>query len=190
MSSRWITILGLLVVVGLTGGWLVHLEEEPTLAREAARHTPDSYMHDFIRTDMDEHGLVKRRLSAKYMMHFPDDGSTELLRPRLGIYTDGSNPWYVTSERGWANAGNELIRLSGVVRIWSPARQGRGKLEVITRDLEVWPKIEYAETDKAAILIGPSSITHAVGLRVKLGSDRLELLHEVKSHYEVKAARE
>jgi hypothetical protein len=29
-----------------------------------------------------------------------------------------------------------------------------------------------------------------VGLRVKLGSDRLELLHEVKSHYEVKAARE
>jgi lipopolysaccharide export system protein LptC len=186
--NRWTIIGVLLLLVGVTGGWLMRLEEKPKDAAKEVRHVPDSYMEDFTRTDMDENGLVKRRLRAEYMRHFPDDDSTELLRPRLEIYNGGSKPWYATAKKGWVSADNELIHLFGEVHIWSNDAQGRRKVEVITEELHAWPQIEYAETDKAATIITPASITHGIGLRVYLGSERLELLNEVKTHYEVKAA--
>jgi lipopolysaccharide export system protein LptC len=185
------TIIGVLLLLGgVTSLWLMRLEEEPGVATKEVQHVPDSYMENFTRTDMDENGLVKGKLTAEYMRHFPDDGSTELLRPRFEIYNGGSNPWYIRAERGWGSADYELIKLYGDVHIWNNDAQGGRNVEVITEELHAWPKTKYTETDKAATIITPSSITQGIGLRTYLGSKQLELLNEVKTHYEVKAAHQ
>ncbi len=190
MLNRWTVIGVLLVAVAVTSRWLMRLEEDIEGIRKEVRHIPDSYMEDFTRTDMDENGLIKRRLSGEYMRHFADDDSSELLLPRLEIYNGGSKPWYVTAEKGWVSADSELIQLYGEVHIWNNDAKGGRKVEVITEELRAWPQAEYAETDKAASIITPASITHGIGLRAYLGRERLELLNEVKTHYEVKAAHQ
>ena len=190
MLNRWTTIGGLLLLVGVTSQWLIYLEQEPGIIKSEVSHLPDSYMEDFTRTDMDENGLIKRRLRGESMKHFADDDSSELLRLQLEIYRDGLNPWYVIAERAWVSGDSQLIQLFGEVHIWNNDAKGERAVEVITRDVRALPETEYAETDQAATIITPSSITHGVGLRAYLGSERLELLDEVKTHYEVKAAHQ
>lgn len=190
MLNRWTIIGVLLLLVGITSGWLIRLEEEPGIRKEVS-HIPDSYMEDFTRTDMDENGLIKRRLSGEYMWHFADDNSSELLRPKLEIYSSALQPWYVIAERAWVSGNSQLIQLFGEVRIWkNDEAKGERAVEVITRDVRALPETEYAETDKAATIITPSSITHGIGLRAYLRSERFELLDEVKTHYEVKTAHQ
>ena len=134
------TIIGVLLLLGgVTSLLLMRLEEEPGVATKEVQHVPDSYMENFTQTDMDENGLVKGKLNAEYMRHFPDDGSTELLRARFEIYNGGSNPWYIRAERGWGSGDYELIKLYGDVHIWNNDAQGGRNVDVITEELHAWP---------------------------------------------------
>ncbi|MGI0015718.1 MAG: LPS export ABC transporter periplasmic protein LptC, partial [Nitrososphaera sp.] len=132
---------------------------------------------------------LKNRIQADYIVHFPGDDSTKLLRPRLEIYNGNARPWHVTAERGWVNANHAVILLYGEVHVWRNDGKEERELEVITTNLRVLPKTEYAETNNAATIITPSSITNGIGMRANLGIERLELLSKIKSRYEVKSGR-
>jgi lipopolysaccharide export system protein LptC len=187
--NRWSTIVVLLLLVGITSWLLIRLDKDNRITKAIGRHEPDSYMENFTRTEMDENGRLKSRLQANYMVHFSDDDSTELVRPRLEIYSGDTKPWQITAERGWVNANHEVILLYGEVYLWRNNSKEERELEMITTDLRVLPKTEYAETDNATTIITPLSITNAIGMRLDLGTDRLELLSRVRSRHEVKSDR-
>ncbi len=175
----------LLVAAAVFSAWLLdRLDESAPPRHKAERHDPDYYMVDFVRTQMGLRGLPKNKLRADYMVHYPDDDTIELLRPNLEIYRDQQAPWHVLAERGWLSSDNEVVYLYGEVRIWRNSPDGERQLELITSDLKVLPKDEYAETAKAVTLLGPNTRYEAVGMRMQLGKGRLELLNEVKSRYE------
>jgi len=182
--KRWSTLL-LLVAVAVLSTWLLdRLDESAPRIKTAERHDPDYYMVDFVRTAMGLQGLPKNKLRADYMVHYPDDDTIELLRPNLEIYRERQTPWHVLAERGWLSSDNEVVFLYGEVRIWRNRPGGERQLELITSDLKVLPGDEYAETDKAVTLLGRNIRYEAVGMRMRLGEGRLELLSEVKSRYE------
>ncbi len=185
MRERW-RILLFLVLLLVGSSWLLNfLDDDDAPVKKAERHDPDYFMENFTRTGMDKQGKAKNRLMADYLAHYPDDDTTELTKPRLQVFSDKGKPVHVVAERGWVTSGNDVILLYGEVRIWRDNDAGERMLEIITSDLKVLPDDEYAETDNAVTIISGTTITDAVGMRMKMKQQRMELLSEVKTRYEI-----
>lgn len=178
------TILVLLVLAIGTAWWLGRLSEKEEDARRLKPHEPDYYMENFTQSAMDAAGMLHHRLSADLMLHYPDDDSTELVRPLLEVYNEASTPWRVRAEKGWVSANNEVVLLTGEVHIWRDGEDGRREMDVLTRDVRVLPRERYAETDKAARIHSPGVLYNAVGMRAVFKEDRLELLSRVRGRHE------
>ena len=93
--------------------------------------------------------------------------------------------WRVRSERGWISSDGALILLQGEVHIERDAREGAHAMHMVTRDLRVQPKDEYAETDNPVQVRSGASWLESTGLQAWLREPvRIKLLADVRGHYE------
>lgn len=165
--------------------WLLqNLEETEQATRSVAPHEPDWVIDNMVRRTNSEDGSLANILRADRVEHFPDDDSTELASPHLEIYNGHPEPWHVIAERGWVSSGNDVVLLHGEVEIWRLDETGRRIYEVLTSELRVLPKEQYAETDSPATIVGPSTVTRAIGMRANFSHSRLELINRVRSKYD------
>ncbi|MGH8596411.1 MAG: LPS export ABC transporter periplasmic protein LptC [Gammaproteobacteria bacterium] len=188
MGKLWLIAL-ITTVVGIASFWLWRqLDDDATLGRLPRRHEPDYYLIEMVRRTMNREGGLQSVLTAEQVFHFPDDDTTELAHPHMEIYNGGENPWQVVAERGIVKSDNEVIVLQGRVEIWRVDSQGRREFEILTSELRVFPKVQYAETDNAATIKGPSTVTKTRGSRANFEHNRLELLNQVRSRHEKRPA--
>lgn len=177
------TLLALLAAVS----WWLQENDEETVARAARpAHTPDYWVEGLVARSMDIYGRPQRILQARMLTHYPDDGSTELTLPRLQLLEPDRPPWRIDSKYGWLSPDGELVLLQGEVNIRREASPGRLPVHLLTRDLRVQPKDEYAETEHhVRILSGPHRV-QSTGLQAWLRPPvRIKLLADVRGHYEV-----
>lgn len=173
------------VALGALSFWLwQYLDEDAASTQPKQPHEPDYYIEDMVRNTLDETGAVANVLYADLVTHYPDDDSTELSNPRMEIYNGATDPWYVIAESGWVSSGNEVVLLHGEVEIWRLDEAGVRKFEVLTTELRVLPKEQYAETDDPATITSATTITKTIGMRANFAHDRLELLKQVKTRHE------
>ena len=180
---RWIALIAVLVSAGTFWMWRTLLEGEappPPLGP----HEPDYYLVDMVRHSMNKQGELENVLIADRAYHYPDDDSTELARPRMEIYNDTASPWQVTAERGTVKSKTDLVLLHGRVEIWRLDDAGEREFEILTSELRVFPNVQYAETDNAATIKGPTSVTKTKGFRANFAHNHLELLQRVRSRIE------
>ena len=179
MFERWkIVIIMLFLAAG--SAWLLNrvTSGKPRMARELL-HQPDYYMENFTTLNMEQNGILKNRLQAEYMAHYPDDDTTELVKPRLEIPREDNQPINIIADKGWVTANNEVILLTGNVNLWQNDDAGNKRLEIITSDVRILAEKTYAETDKPSTFIGKNTTVKATGVRAYLKEGRLELLHNV-----------
>ncbi len=186
---RWVTVLVLVLLLVLTS-WIHNSLQEEQIVKVKDRGEPDSIMWDFKRIDMDENGLPKAKLEADLMKHYPLDGSVELESPVMEIYNeDQVMPWHVTGERGWLSGDGEKLLLYGKVYIWRDEVENgqpeiKKEIELITTDLKILLKEEYAETPNFVMIISGQSKVTAVGLQANFLTRNLKLLKDVRGHYD------
>lgn len=184
--NAWLVALGMLVVAVLSF-WLLHdLGGANGVPTPRNAHRPDYYIQNMVRTTTGPGGEIRNVLRSPLVTHYPDDDSTELATPRLEIYNGRVEPWHVIAQRGWISSGNDVVLLHGPVEIWQLGAGGTRRYQVLTSELRVLPKEQYAETDNPATIIGPFSVTHTIGMRANFAHNRLELLERVRTRYEVK----
>lgn len=175
-----------LTLLAIGTGWLnlTHREDPPRVSR--APHLPDFWVEGFNALTMDAEGRPARRLTASLMRHFEDDGTTELTAPVLLVYEPGLPPWHIRSERGWMSGDGNLLLLQGEVLIDREASERSRPVHLVTRDLRVQPREDYAETDQAVHAeSGPHWVT-SQGLEAWLRAPvRIKLLAQVRGHYAV-----
>ncbi|MBM4227931.1 MAG: LPS export ABC transporter periplasmic protein LptC [Gammaproteobacteria bacterium] len=107
-----------------------------------------------------------------------------MAHPHIEIYNGGESPWQVVAERGLVKSDNEVILLQGRVEIWRVNARGVREYEILTSELRVFPKVQYAETDKVATIKGPATVTRTRGFRANFEHNRLELLERVRTRYD------
>jgi lipopolysaccharide export system protein LptC len=185
MINSWATALFFVALGALTFWIWQQLDEDDLSAAPARAHEPDYYIEDMVRNTLDDTGALQSVLYADLVTHYPDDDSTELSRPRMEIYNSNSEPWYVVAESGWVSSGNEVVVLHGFVEIWREDDDGDREFEVITSELRVLPKEQYAETDDPATITTRTTVTNTIGMRANFAHDRLELLEQVRSRHEI-----
>ena len=114
-KKSWIA-LALLVAAG--GSWWLsqRMVRPESVAESRQRHDPDYVIGDFVSWAYDQHGRRKYLLSAKRLMHYPDDDTSSLQAPLLVQYPAGGAPIYTRAERGVLSDGNSRILMTGNVR--------------------------------------------------------------------------
>lgn len=179
MQSRW-KIAAILILLAIASAWLLDkLAGGETDKQEKSAHFPDYYMENFITTTMKQDGTLKNKLYADHLAHYPDDDTTELDKPKLEVFRDEGLPVMIKSDKGWITSDNEVVLLTGDVTLWQDNIDGSRRLEVVTADVKVLTKQEYAETDQPATLTSNRTIIKATGVRAYFKESRIELLNNV-----------
>lgn len=166
--------------------WLVQRQQEPAaLATEpSGPRVVDYYVTALDVTRMTATGEPAHRLRAAGLRHFTDDDTTELTQPHLTVHQAAAPPWEVDAQRALMSADGSLLLLSGDVLIERAADADNRAMRIITRNLRVQPRQDYAETDEKVRVESEADWLDAVGMQAWLRPpSRLKFLSQVKGYY-------
>jgi lipopolysaccharide export system protein LptC len=149
------------------------------------RHDPDVIMEGFAAVQMNPDGTRRYALSARRLVHFPDDNSTELEMPRLVYFDYERAPVTVRSETATATSGGDNVYFHNDVQVVRSAYDSNPELGLFTSYLHVVPDRDFAQTDKPVRLVEGNSTANAVGLEFDNRKRQIRLLSEVKANYAI-----
>ncbi len=184
MSQRLIIAI-FLVITALGSTWLLNVvsQQRPKTVDES-HHEPDYYMEDFTTLTMRRDGTPKSSLYAVHMAHFPDNDTSELLKPTMELYRTTKLPMFVSADKGWVTANSEVILLKGNVQLWENDEAGERILQVNTTEAHVLLEQDYAETDQPATIKWRRTTINGIGMRAYFDDSRLEVLKDVHTYIE------
>ncbi|HQN65009.1 MAG TPA: LPS export ABC transporter periplasmic protein LptC [Methylophilus sp.] len=149
------------------------------------RHDPDYTMKNFVTTQTDKTGQLRYVLAATEMVHYPDDDSTVLQRPRFTQFARDKPYTQIQGLRGYVSSDGEEIELVDNVKVVRQAWEGKGEMQVLTEKLIILPNQDIAQTSSPVIIKqAPKTVIHATGMIYDKKNQTVKLLKRVKVHYE------
>ncbi len=149
------------------------------------RHDPDYTMNNFVTTQTDVTGKLRYVLAASEMVHYPDDDSTVLQRPRFTQYTVNKPYTQIEGLRGYVSSNGEEVELVDNVKVVRQAFENKGEMQVLTEKLIILPNQDLVKTDSPVVITqAPKTVIHATGMIYDKKNQTVKLLKLVKVHYE------
>lgn len=156
----------LVVLTGLTL-WLRYATELPQTKHDGKlRHDPDYIITDAILRKIDLTGRLKYTLSATDIRHYPDDESTDMLKPNLVYFQAKKPPVTMSAERGHMSKDGEKVDFYDNVRIRRSASAQYEELTAFTPELTILPDVEKAFTKSPVLITQGKSWMKGVGMQV------------------------
>lgn len=186
MKIRANTLFSLTIAAGLAAltMWLERLVDAPVGSRpDALEHDPDFIVERFTATSLDQAGRPEHHLTARRMVHYPDDETTELEAPRLVEFRPAGPPVRISAERGTVSRDGEEVRLYGNVVVVREATPRRPPLQMETTYLQVFPKQDLVRTPEAVVITEGGSRLTGVGLEYNTKTRQLELKARVNGTF-------
>ena len=182
--------LVLAVLLALITFWInLTVEEQGPKIDGSNRHDPDYTMNNFVTTQTDITGKLRYVLAAAEMLHYPDDDSTVLQRPRYTQFAVNKPYTQIEALRGYVSSDGEEIELVDNVKVVRQAFEGKGEMQVLTEKLVILPKQDIAKTDSAVLIKqAPKTVIRAKGMVFDKKNQTIKLFNRVKVHYERPAA--
>jgi lipopolysaccharide export system protein LptC len=147
-------------------------------------HDPDYIVENFAAMTFNEQGLPRYRLSARRMVHYMDDDTTELDQPRFSREADAAAPVGVRADRGLISTNGEDVYFIGDVRVSRPAAKGQAATELTADYIRVIPDADIVRTDKAVVMRQGKSVVEASGMLLDGNKRVMQLSGRVKATYE------
>jgi len=183
------SITGLFLAILAILSWLLiaSLESKEERIYSSSKHTPDYFLEEFNTIEMNKEGNPLKRIRAEKMTHYPDDDSTEIIKPNMVIYSQIRPPWKIKADTGWLSGDGRLLYLKGDVSIDRDAAVNFKPVHIVTSNLRIEPKENYAETDEKIHIKSLKNWVTSVGMQAWFANPmRLKLLSKVRGKYEVK----
>ncbi len=182
LTRRELFVAMVLLVTGLVG-WLLPAEDADKGPSGSGERRPDYVVDGLRAVTLDAAGVPERRLVARRLRHYPDDGSSELDDPLLLVYGDDGPIWRVQSSRAWINEPGDEILLEQDVRLYRTETSQLAPIELRTSELLVLPEVDYAESGRFVKIERENDwITGTDGMRAWLGSTtRIQLFGRVRA---------
>ena len=178
--------LVLALLLALITFWInLTVEQQGPKIDGSDRHDPDYTMNNFINTQTDASGKLRYVLAAAEMVHYPDDDSTVLQRPRFTQYTIDKPYTQIEGLRGYVSSNGEQVELVDNVKVTRQAFDGKGEMQITTEKLVILPNQDIAKTDSPVVITqAPKTVIHATGMIYDKNHQTVQLLNRVKVHYE------
>jgi len=178
--------IAILSVLALLTAWINHMVQPPQAKLDGSgRHDPDYIISNFVTSQTDINGILRYKLAAVEMRHFPDDDSTDLQRPR---YTQFSvDKPYIQAEalRGYITSDGEQVQLVDNVKVTRQAFADKGEMTIETEYLNILPNQDLVRTDSPVVIRqAPKTVIYATGMTYAKNTRTVTLLHRVRAHYE------
>jgi len=189
--------LSILLALTLLTFWLRYATELDEPRRDGKhRHDPDYIVSDAVLRKIDANGQLKYTLRAAEARHFPDDDTTDLLKPHLTQQPtqqpDQSKkkaPVTVSADKGHLSNDNKRVDLTDNVFIHRPATDRDEELTASMPDLTVFPDDERAVTKSPVVLTKGRSWVKGVGMQVDNKAQTYLLESQVTGLLDRKPAR-
>jgi lipopolysaccharide export system protein LptC len=179
----WLPLLPLLALLALAY-WL-NQQAQPEAPRKVSLggHDPDAIMENFSATKMNDLGLPGFVMSAKKMMHYPDDDSTILEDPHISMLSADHPALHATAKRGKISSKGDEIFLYDDVKVSREASARQDLLTLQTDYLHIVPDKSLTDTNLAVTVADAHSTVQAIGLQMDSQKRILKLLSRVRSEY-------
>ena len=177
MRERGTLVLSLALLGGLAVGswWLAEEARRSDATQKKLAHDIDYYADKITLTRMDEKGLAQYTIEADHMVHFADDDSGELTRPRLvGVKADRPE-MRIHADLGKTTGDGQEVRLFGNVEMRRAAAPGLPELVATGPYLMVLPEQEIARTDQPFVVTQAGSRITAHGMQYDNGYRTLNM---------------
>ena len=145
-----------------------------------AGHDPAGIVENFNVHKLDPSGRIKYTFSAPKMVHFSDDGSGEVLYPRLvQVLADGGNVT-ASANRARINRQGEEAFLYGNVLISREATPQQPEFQARTEFLHVLAEQGISRTDHSVTITEGRTTLTGVGMIVDRNRRQFTLQSQVK----------
>jgi lipopolysaccharide export system protein LptC len=183
IANIWLPLGIMLLLAGLTF-WLMRAIEVKQAEPDKKRHDPDMIVENFTARQLGLDGGERYTVSARKMLHFPDDDSTELNSVKFSAKEKNDAPLLVTSERAkLTGKGDEIFFLDRVQLVREPF-QGYQRLVGDTTYFHVIPDLGIGKTDRFISLKEGDNVMTAEGMEIN-NKTRVANLSRVKASYHV-----
>jgi lipopolysaccharide export system protein LptC len=180
--SSWLPLAVLALLVGLTI-WLDGLvQPSPVRADGKARHDPDLIVENFRASKLGEDGQVLYTLTARKMVHYPDDESALLERLAFEARQPRQPKVAITSDTGRLLEGGDKVWFEGNVVLVRDADTHVEASRLTTDRLLVLPEDGIARTTDAVVLENRDGRLEAAGLEMN-NQSRTARLDRVRATY-------
>ena len=182
--TAWFPVLLLAAVAAVTV-WLDRQVQPPETGGSGnTRHDPDYIVDNFTVTRIGPDGVVRYKLNARRMQHYPDDDTTELDAPNFVTFRGSGMTVTASSKTATLSSNGEDAYLKDDVRLTRSAYENRGELTVLTSWLHVIPDDGIAKTDKQVRILDANTLITSDGLEFNNETRILKLLSNVRGRYD------
>jgi lipopolysaccharide export system protein LptC len=187
MRTRATNLLPLVLMLFLAALtlWLQYavLEDFGSDAKPA-KHDPDAVVENFTVQRLDESGKLRYTFSAPKMVHFSDDGSGEVIYPRIvELAEDGAN-LVATANRATVHRQGEEAFLYGNVLLLRETTPERPELRARTEFLHMLAEKGVSRTDHTVTITEGRSVLTGVGMVVDTKKHQFMLQSQVKGVFD------
>jgi len=185
MLSRYWLLVPLLLLVLVARNY-VEDTPEPTTAESTINMQAtesDYYLEDFVTQKFSAEGAIEYEVSGNTLLHYPEDDRSEILKPDVTLHRPPVT-WQVVSEKGLLVKDPETFTLQGDVRVERTV-ENQATVQILTKDLSIETQSNLLSTASKVTIDAPTWQLEATGLQSSLDSGTLNLLSNVKGHYEV-----
>ena len=186
MKTRVVHLLPLVMMVLLAALtlWLEYAVQDRSRGEPGpAKHEPDAIVEDFTIQRLDESGKLRYTFSAPRMVHFADDGSGEVLYPRVVQVADDGGNFTATANRGVVNRLGEEAFLYGNVEVLRERTPDSPEFRVSTEFLHILAEQGISRTDRTVTISEGSSTLTGVGMVVNEKKRQFSLGSQVKGSF-------
>lgn len=186
--TAWLPLMLLATLAALTF-WLDRaVQLSPPGRPGITRHDPDYFVDGLAIMRMAPDGSIRHTLTARRMVHYPDDDATHVESPRLVSHTTRRAPVTITAQRALLSSEGENVYFHDDVRLTRAPFGDRSELVVETSYLHVIPDENIARTDRPVTITDANTAVSAVGLELNSETRVLRLLSRVRGTYHEPAA--
>lgn len=175
-----------LALLALLTFWVDFSVHAPTGRSDAnKRHDPDYYITNFENTVTDSQGALRYKLMAEKMNHYPDDDSTDLIKPDFTQYKLGKKNMHIISDTGEVSKNGDDIKLYNHVMVTRMPYGDKGEMTLETDYLNILTKEDLILTQRPVVIKeAPKTVVYATGMVYNKKTGQLTLLNKVRAHYE------
>lgn len=176
----------LMLALALLTFWLDRTVREEEAHPSLRRHDPDYIVENFRVLNYNQSGTVESSLTARKMLYYPDDDSTELAQPHLVETKTGRPRTDVSAMRGVLSQDGEEVFLYDNVVLEREATDARSAMRVETSELQYARSRSIARSDRDVRIIEDRQVISGRGMEYDLDAERIALRERVRARVEPK----
>jgi lipopolysaccharide export system protein LptC len=177
--------LALMILLAALTFWLEWAVRAPAAGGAAAkRHDPDFIVDNFTITRYGDSGRIESSLTARKMIHYPDDETTHLDLPRVVSFKPDAPRVLITANQGKLSKDGEEANFYGDVVVLREANAAQPELRVMTERLQIDQKTDTAHTDDPVVILQEASRLTGVGMDVSKKDRTIKLRSQVRGTFE------